>query len=802
MTGDRGQEMLRSAVESVALDGRGGFTWLGRAGPRLMPGARQWLDDGGVRTHLVNQLTQCLYANFYVRGEPSPWREAVPESRAARTTFVAELSRANVATGTWYTGRLEHVDGDHLVVRYGGLQVYALPEECDLAAGAHPRPGQAIRLRLGRESLRSSPGYYLARGDRDLETDRTLRWYWHLEPRVAVEFVSLATRALGERSIPYHLKVLADPALYLRCDAGVIYTARSDAARVAEALVGVHRTIARGLRPGTPMFTRRIAPGVAIADDPGAGDSFGLDRCRLVAEGLALAAETGAETTDDRLAVVNGRFVEARLDPRRPHLAPGLDDLELPGFDDAPEPGRRDRAAGRQPHRRTANTTGPTRSIVDPLAAAVRIADRIGREAVWYRRRCQWVGAETTFGSGGSPRVVYGSLAPTLYGGTAGIALFLGELSRATGDRALARTALGAVRQALSALGTTPGASSGGSTGEAPARVGAGLYSGATGVAVVAVRLGRLLDDEEITARGLRLAERVSRGRAREDGYDLLYGSAGRILGLLVLDEMGVPGAADAAVRLGIALVAAAEPSDGISWPTADIPRRHNLTGLSHGAAGIAMALVELGRRSGDTRFGTAARQAIAYETAWFDPRVGNWPDFRLRPRWRPTSDETAPPRFSVYWCHGAPGIALQRLQAVRLLGDARLREDIRRASATTADSMIAWLRGGDESFSLCHGLLGNAEVLREAARAMGGAGKASLMSLADDAAAEGLRRHGEAGDWPCGTLVGDTPSLLLGRAGIGYFYLRLHDPSVPSILAFDPAQWNLPGGGAAQAYG
>ena len=39
-----------------------------------------------------------------------------------------------------------------------------------------------------------------------------------------------------------------------------------------------------------------------------------------------------------------------------------------------------------------------------------------------------------------------------------------------------------------------------------------------------------------------------------------------------------------------------------------------------------------------------------------------------------------------------------------------------------------------------------------------------------------GRQRPGE-------TAGGDTPSLMLGRAGIGYFYLRLHNPSVPSLL-------------------
>ncbi|HYP18471.1 MAG TPA: lanthionine synthetase LanC family protein, partial [Chloroflexia bacterium] len=42
---------------------------------------------------------------------------------------------------------------------------------------------------------------------------------------------------------------------------------------------------------------------------------------------------------------------------------------------------------------------------------------------------------------------------------------------------------------------------------------------------------------------------------------------------------------------------------------------------------------------------------------------------------------------------------------------------------------------------------------------------------------------------WPCGVMGGgENPSLMLGLAGIGYFYLRLYDPDkVPSVLMLQP---------------
>ena len=44
---------------------------------------------------------------------------------------------------------------------------------------------------------------------------------------------------------------------------------------------------------------------------------------------------------------------------------------------------------------------------------------------------------------------------------------------------------------------------------------------------------------------------------------------------------------------------------------------------------------------------------------------------------------------------------------------------------------------------------------------------------------------HLNRNPWPCGVVSGgETPNLMLGTAGIGYFYLRLYDSAaVPSVL-------------------
>src|SRR5262245_1285365 len=50
---------------------------------------------------------------------------------------------------------------------------------------------------------------------------------------------------------------------------------------------------------------------------------------------------------------------------------------------------------------------------------------------------------------------------------------------------------------------------------------------------------------------------------------------------------------------------------------------------------------------------------------------------------------------------------------------------------------------------------------------------------------------------WPCGTHVGETPNLMLGLAGIGHSYLRLYQPSIPSILILQKDTWRREQGDA-----
>jgi lantibiotic modifying enzyme len=408
---------------------------------------------------------------------------------------------------------------------------------------------------------------------------------------------------------------------------------------------------------------------------------------------------------------------------------------------------------------------------------ASRLADRLVGSAVWLDDRCNWVGADPVDlrnSTSAGVSVSYRALGPTLYGGSSGVALFLAELAAATGRDDLRPTALAALRHAISRQDDVPAAGR------------LGYYTGWSGLAAAALRAGRLLESTEFVDAGTNLLHELARLAANppaDQEFDLISGVAGAVLALgYGVQATGEPAVLDGLVAAADWLVRMAErTATGWSWRSPGLRNQHNLTGLSHGTAGVAVALLEAYRYIGDERYATGARLAMRYENRWFDRVEGNWPDFRENRADRRSRT------FVALWCHGAPGIALSRLYAYRVLGEERWRHDALTAIATTQRVTGRLVETGNADFSLCHGLAGNAEAFLIGSRVLG----PELVDLAVPAlvAAHGAERYAHTGAaWPCGTQTDETPSLLLGLAGIAHFYLRQAVPTVPSVLL--PVRW------------
>jgi HopA1 effector protein family len=306
-----------------------------------------------MRALLVAALEGEIYSRLYVRPATDAGRAS---GTAAQRDFIGALSAANGGAGCWEPGwRVVGVEEDgRVAVSRDAVTFWTGAEGVRTTRGALCE-GDFCRVRVAKELRHLLTGFYCAIGNGagpagGDETDRLVRVYWHLTAAIAVDYMSAATTLLNRARIPFRTKVLSDPAAYGRADAGVLYLERRHFAAARPAVAALQRRFAGALRPEVPMFTRALAPGVGVAEDPGGGQSFGQARAATAARAFWQAHLRGETDEPARLEALTRGFREEGLDPARPHLCPGSDDV----YDLLPARVR----TGRTPRRRAAALPG------------------------------------------------------------------------------------------------------------------------------------------------------------------------------------------------------------------------------------------------------------------------------------------------------------------------------------------------------------------------------------------------------------------------------------------------------------
>jgi lantibiotic modifying enzyme len=280
------------------------------------------------------------------------------------------------------------------------------------------------------------------------------------------------------------------------------------------------------------------------------------------------------------------------------------------------------------------------------------------------------------------------------------------------------------------------------------------------------------LNEPALLADAERAAALITPDRiAADQTFDVVGGAAGALLGLCALAEAGAEHQIrERAVACGRHLLATRTPS-AAGYRAWAAPDGKLLTGFSHGAAGIAYALLRLHALSGDPELLEAAREAIAYERSVFSLAAGNWPDFR--------PDDG--PAFPSQWCHGAAGIGLARLGGLAVLDSPAIRQDIAAALETTHQLGLA------RRDNLCCGNLGRVDILVAAGQRLA---RPELLDLASRRAATVVDRAERAGGYLLHPLLPRSVysfGLFQGTAGIGYALLRLARPDLlPCVLLWE----------------
>lgn len=251
------------------------------------------------------------------------------------TAFFQRLHDANCSQGFFDRGWqvLAIADENSLVVKKGELRLYVQREKYLTEAEQQAQIGDTVAIKMPKNRMQS--GFYMAVGDKGFSHphpgDVLVRIYFNLTPDGSVAVMESLTKGLNEGGIPFSFKVLYNPQDYNRYDSGVLYFDRQDYAAVMQVIRSFYNLHRSHFKPEIPLFTKQLAIGLGLAEEPNQKfaerESFGMNRCQIIANGLLSSIERGDNSTTDRMAAILEQFNSVGISLEQPHLNSDSSDI-------------------------------------------------------------------------------------------------------------------------------------------------------------------------------------------------------------------------------------------------------------------------------------------------------------------------------------------------------------------------------------------------------------------------------------------------------------------------------------------
>jgi hypothetical protein len=286
----------------------------------------------------ISRLAGVFYSFVYTQRFKDPVQLPSTSQEPVADDLIEMLSRANASRERWDANwQISQAlpSGQVIAIKHGVMHILWPGEFITHdGPGIPPRIGSMITVFSARESRTVQPGFYFVFGEtqgEQFDPYDTVRFYWNVRDSGAAELVQAITRRLNRFLMPFRFKICSRRVLFSRLDSAVLYVSKRHYRVTAEALVDVYRGLLPYLETDAPIFTRPLAPGLAFAEEPGTGESFGTFCCRLVAEGIWNAHLHGTQDPAARIEAIQLRFQDSGVDFERPYLRPGSSEIyEIP----------------------------------------------------------------------------------------------------------------------------------------------------------------------------------------------------------------------------------------------------------------------------------------------------------------------------------------------------------------------------------------------------------------------------------------------------------------------------------------
>ncbi|WP_414575063.1 T3SS effector HopA1 family protein [Anabaena sp. CCY 9402-a] len=252
-----------------------------------------------------------------------------------------QLHASNQGEGYFSPGwvvKKQEKDGT-IAVNRGQLTVHINPEIHLKASEKSVAIGDIVAVKMPKNCVQE--GFYIAVGntgvvlvDEEDQNYRIVRIYFNITSDGAVPLMQALTQQLNEQKIYFSFKVPYSYSSYDRYDAGVLYIRQNDYLNIYQILQNIYNENQVYFQENIPLFTKYLAPGLGLAEEPDTKfeqqESFGTNRCQIVANGLLIAQQNNRRSPEEKLSIIIEQFARLNVDLRYPYLNPNSTDIYTP----------------------------------------------------------------------------------------------------------------------------------------------------------------------------------------------------------------------------------------------------------------------------------------------------------------------------------------------------------------------------------------------------------------------------------------------------------------------------------------
>ncbi len=292
--------------------------------------------------HLSIQLRNFLYSAYYNGSWHNSTTANTQDNDLSNNSlfgidlaFYERLHTSNTGTGYWSKNWLvvnEEADGS-LAVHKNGLTLHIERDLYLSSVDKSASVGNLVAIKMPKNLVQN--GFYMAASNLGTQDHQDIvRIYFNVSPEGAVSVMNSLTKQLNNIPVAFSFKALYTPDEYERYDSAVLYFNKHHYKTIYPILQKVYLENQDSFSQQVPLFTKPLAPGLGCAEEPenkfGEKESFGTNRCQIIANGLIAAWQAGKNHPRSRMTAIFEQFALHKIKLEYPYLNSNSEDIYTP----------------------------------------------------------------------------------------------------------------------------------------------------------------------------------------------------------------------------------------------------------------------------------------------------------------------------------------------------------------------------------------------------------------------------------------------------------------------------------------